>query len=229
MRGGVHPITQPDTLRRAVICPAISFWVKCRHTTMCRLAQTLGVTHNSRAAAKVFHDTTLSIGPIQMNASLTDRDPTPASFPQRVVAQLIDLVAVLAILGGIALALDAYNKAAGNPPRTLPFGSGTPSEVEELRFVAGTAGTVHLLFFSLFEASRLRGTPGKRLLRLQVLSGTGSALSLSRAFGRNLAKAASVATFGIGFLTPLFTARRQTLHDMIANCIVGSRAATSDA
>ena len=28
----------PDPLRRAAICPAISFWVKCRHTTMFRLA-----------------------------------------------------------------------------------------------------------------------------------------------------------------------------------------------
>ena len=38
-----YPFAQPDTLRGAAICPYISFWVKCRHTTMCRLAQTLGV------------------------------------------------------------------------------------------------------------------------------------------------------------------------------------------
>ena len=34
---------QPDPLRRAVICPAISFWVKCRHTTTGRLTFTLGL------------------------------------------------------------------------------------------------------------------------------------------------------------------------------------------
>ena len=34
--GFVQPFAQPATLRRAAICPAISFWVKCRGTTICR-------------------------------------------------------------------------------------------------------------------------------------------------------------------------------------------------
>ena len=33
------------SINSLAICPAISFWVKCRHPTMCRLAQTLGVTN----------------------------------------------------------------------------------------------------------------------------------------------------------------------------------------
>ena len=51
----------------------------------------------------------------------------------------------------------------------------------------------------------------------------GRRLTVGRAFGRYFAHIITACTFGIGLLMPLFTEKRQTLHDMIAGCIVVNR------
>ena len=63
-------------------------------------------------------------------------------------------------------------------------------------------------------------TPGKRLLRIRVVSLTHGHLSLWHAVERSLGYAASVLEGGFGFLQYYIHPNRQTVHDRIAETIV---------
>ena len=78
-----------------------------------------------------------------------------------------------------------------------------------------------MLYFVLFEASSFRATPGKRLLRMEVVSLTGERISHLRALLRFVIKAfLSFPLLYIGVLMVAFTQRKQGLHDMIAGTLV---------
>jgi uncharacterized RDD family membrane protein YckC len=76
------------------------------------------------------------------------------------------------------------------------------------------------LYFIAFEASPLRGTPGKRICGLQVLARNGDRAGIVRVFARTVAKVLSGMLLGIGFLLCIFTPRRQALHDLITRSVV---------
>lgn len=77
-----------------------------------------------------------------------------------------------------------------------------------------------LLYKPVFEASPLKGTPGKAIMRMVVLSETGERLTLKQSYIRYFCSILSGFVLGIGYLMNLFTAKRQTLHDMIAESVV---------
>jgi uncharacterized RDD family membrane protein YckC len=76
------------------------------------------------------------------------------------------------------------------------------------------------LYFSFLESSPWQATIGKNVLRLYVTDLEGRRLTRSRAMGRNLAKCLSNLTIGIGYLMCGFTGKKQTLHDVLARCLV---------
>lgn len=77
------------------------------------------------------------------------------------------------------------------------------------------------LYFILFESSRFRATPGKRLCQLEVTTLEGGRISLGRATVRFLVKALiSFPILHIGVLMVAFTRRKQGLHDLIAGTLV---------
>jgi uncharacterized RDD family membrane protein YckC len=63
-------------------------------------------------------------------------------------------------------------------------------------------------------------TPGKRLLRIRVVSLSHGHLSLWHAVERSLGYAASVLEGGFGFVQYFIHPNRQTVHDRIAETIV---------
>lgn len=77
-----------------------------------------------------------------------------------------------------------------------------------------------LLYKPVFEASALKGTPGKAMMGMVVVSETGERLTLKQAYIRYFCSILSGLVLCIGYLMNLFTAKRQTLHDMIAECVV---------
>lgn len=77
-----------------------------------------------------------------------------------------------------------------------------------------------LLYKPVFEASALKGTPGKAMMGMIVVSETGERLTLKQAYIRYFCSILSGLVLCIGYLMNLFTAKRQTLHDMIAECVV---------
>ncbi|TVQ34827.1 MAG: hypothetical protein EA370_10100 [Wenzhouxiangella sp.] len=85
---------------------------------------------------------------------------------------------------------------------------------------------MYLLYHPLFEASRHQATPGKMLLGIIVTDTVGQRLSFAHALGRHLAGAISYLTSFLlyfGYWMAGITARKQALHDLIANCLVINR------
>ena len=76
------------------------------------------------------------------------------------------------------------------------------------------------LYYSLFESSERRATPGKMAVGIRVSDLAGRRLSFGRATGRSFAKYVSNLTLCIGYVMVAFTDRKQALHDLIAGTIV---------
>ena len=83
-------------------------------------------------------------------------------------------------------------------------------------------GGILIWFFygPILESSELRATIGKNLVGIQVTDEMGRRISLRAAVVRNLLKVISTVLLFVGFFFALFTKRRQTLHDMLADTFV---------
>ena len=83
-----------------------------------------------------------------------------------------------------------------------------------------------VVFFGpwIYEAWMLsspwQATLGKRALSIAVTGLDGGRISFARATGRHFAKYISAVLLGFGFLMAAFTARKQALHDIIAETLV---------
>lgn len=76
------------------------------------------------------------------------------------------------------------------------------------------------LYYALFESSSWQATPGKRVLGLFVTDMQGRRISFARASGRTFGKILSWAILLIGYMMAGFTAKKQALHDILADCLV---------
>ncbi len=77
-----------------------------------------------------------------------------------------------------------------------------------------------VFYYPIFESSNIQATPGKYLMGLKILRENGEALSFPRALARMFLKYVSMALLFIGYLIQPFTAKRQTLHDIIVEALV---------
>ncbi len=77
-----------------------------------------------------------------------------------------------------------------------------------------------LLYFTLLESSRWQATIGKRVCHLRVTGLDGGRISFWRALGRYAGKFVSAFILGIGFMMAGWTARKQALHDLMAETLV---------
>jgi uncharacterized RDD family membrane protein YckC len=89
-------------------------------------------------------------------------------------------------------------------------------------WAGGVAGAViSWLYFAATESGPHRASPGKRALRLQVLTADREErISFLRATGRWAARYLSFLLLLVGYLMQPFTARKQALHDLIAGTVV---------
>ncbi|HEV2106246.1 MAG TPA: RDD family protein [Candidatus Eisenbacteria bacterium] len=76
------------------------------------------------------------------------------------------------------------------------------------------------LYAAWLVSSRRRGTLGQQLLGLEVNGPRGARVGFARATARHFAQYLSVLTLGAGYLLNLVSRRRQTLHDLLAGCVV---------
>lgn len=79
---------------------------------------------------------------------------------------------------------------------------------------------VGVAYYPIFESSELKGTPGKALMGIVVLSEAGERISFKTAFIRYFCRYLSMMILYMGYIMQLFTSKRQTLHDMLSECIV---------
>jgi len=78
----------------------------------------------------------------------------------------------------------------------------------------------HLLYYSIWESSKLQATPGKLATGIKVSNSNGQRISFIRALGRNFCKFFSAAIFMVGYMMAGWTSKKQALHDMICDCVV---------
>jgi uncharacterized RDD family membrane protein YckC len=95
---------------------------------------------------------------------------------------------------------------------------------------AATGGVGIVLTFIgpwLYEAfmlsSEWQATVGKRAMSIVVTGADGGRISFARATGRHFAKWVSGLILFIGFIMAGFTAKKQALHDMMAETLVINR------
>ncbi len=117
-----------------------------------------------------------------------------AAFWERFVAQVIDAV-ILSVATGTVY--------------TATFGAGMA-----IGFFAPW------LYEAFMTSSEWQATVGKRVMFIVVTDLNGNRMSFARATGRHFAKYISVFLLGIGFVIAAFTAKKQALHDMIAETLV---------
>lgn len=85
-------------------------------------------------------------------------------------------------------------------------------------FVGGIV--IWFFYAPILESSEIKATLGKHLMGIQVVDLSGRRISLRAATLRNLLKVVSVIIVFIGFFFALFTKKKQTLHDMLAETVV---------
>ena len=110
---------------------------------------------------------------------------------------------------------DERSGASRQPISTSSSLSSYPSAMAYVLFVG-----LWLLCASAFEASPLRATPGKLALFIRVADEQGRRVTMPRALARNALKLVSGVPVFVGFMMAGWTARKQALHDMIAQCVV---------
>jgi uncharacterized RDD family membrane protein YckC len=121
-----------------------------------------------------------------------------AGFWKRLVALLIDsiIVGIIVGIGNVILA----------------------------EWLAGLLGVVAgWLYWAGMESSARQATFGKQALNIYVTDLYGQRISFMRATGRYFAKILSGMILLIGYLMAAFTARKQALHDILANTLVLDR------
>ncbi|KAB2950938.1 MAG: RDD family protein [Thermoanaerobaculia bacterium] len=136
----------------------------------------------------------------------------PAGFWIRVVAALID-GAIAGVVMGLLFAL-GIAAAFLLPSELAMFVSSGLIFLASLGFG---------FLFGLYYPAKKGATPGKRLLKLAIVSDTTSAgqgLGWSKAFVRLLGHLVCQFTFSLGYVMVAFTSRKQGLHDLIAKTYV---------
>lgn len=149
-----------------------------------------------------------------------------AGFWRRFVAFLIDWIVLQIVsfvtapmLALVGVPLDPFE---GQQP-SFPDLLNRPDLMEKLLPAALVGVVLGWLYYALLESSSWQATLGKKAIGLTVTDLDGRRISFLRATGRHFAKLLSWFTLTIGFILAGLTAKKQALHDIIADCLVVRR------
>lgn len=122
----------------------------------------------------------------------------PAGFWIRAMAAIIDGL----IMGGIGLLVMIVFEAP-----SIDFEDSTALDI--FMFVYS------VIFIVIFTASKLKASPGKLILGIQVLTLDNKQIGIGRSIGRYFAYIISTFTFMVGYIMAGFTKDKKALHDLI--------------
>lgn len=151
-----------------------------------------------------------------------------AGFGLRLGSYLIDGVAITVVFYILILIMGLFGFAVIGGVGALSDleSGGSPSESAIIALVIAYFGMIFLLiimyylYFAIMESSKYQATLGKLAVGTIVTDMDGERISFGKALGRNLGKIISGMTCYVGYLMPLWTDKQQTLHDIMANCLV---------
>jgi uncharacterized RDD family membrane protein YckC len=137
-------------------------------------------------------------------------------FWMRFVAAVIDGILVELVVLPVGTVVGAMIGAAGYAVDMPGIGIRMASLI-----IGGTVGMLaSWIYEAAMESSSKQATLGKMALGLKVTDLEGRRISFARATGRHFAKYLSGFILFIGYIMAGFTARKQSLHDMIAGTLV---------
>ncbi len=135
-----------------------------------------------------------------------------AGFWRRAGAMLVDVL--------VLFFPDAIVRVSMGLPTPFAMHTLRENEMNGLLIALGISTASWWLYCALLESSRWRGTLGQQLLGVCVGDRGGRRISFGRATARYFAQWLSAMLCGLGYLFNLWTPRRQTLHDMVAGCVL---------
>lgn len=100
------------------------------------------------------------------------------------------------------------------------FGAGENWDTSNALVALAVNAGIWWLYCAGLESSGAQGTLGQQLLGIRVCDTRLRRITFLRATARFLAQLLSALTCGLGYLLNLWTKRRQTLHDLIAGCVL---------
>lgn len=130
-----------------------------------------------------------------------------ASFDQRLMACVIDYFFILTAY--VLLVLISFIFVEEQAQRIALALSGMP-----------LIPTAKFFYGSITEASEKQAGLGKRLMDIRVADLNGNRISVSKAYGRNLAKLVSAAPFFFGYLYSFLNKKLQCFHDVLSHTLV---------
>ena len=165
------------------------------------------------------------VASLEPSAPLADRllsepdDFAYAGFFRRLIAWMIDTGLILLFVFASMIVAGLIDSALFGPaPGGQPLRSDMhPAILLGWVLVVGIGGHG---YFIVMECSPLQATIGKMLLRMIVTDEHGDRIGLGRSIARTLLRHVSGSFFNFGYLMQPFTARRQTLHDIVAGTLV---------
>lgn len=140
------------------------------------------------------------MGAVHISITRPESATVYAGFWSRGLAKLVDYV----LIAGCILPLDLLFGTSFVLGKNAGFGRAALGQA--LVFV------LFCLYEALMESSRRQATLGKRALGILVTDLDGSRISLRRALLRSVLQG-----FAFGYLLAAFTARKQALHDLVAD------------
>jgi uncharacterized RDD family membrane protein YckC len=148
--------------------------------------------------------------------------PVYAGFWRRFWSYVIDrfvLGVVFTPVGLLVLSPLLATESAGWTDTDLP--------AETLTAILGATFTVAFLamlgswlYYALLQSASRQATLGQMALGIRIADLAGRRVSFGRASGRYFATVLTGLTFGLGYLLMFATARKQTLHDLVARTLV---------
>ena len=143
-----------------------------------------------------------------------------AGFWKRVVAYSVDIIPIFImtfLIFYFFLGFDQALKDYKDSDRSLEARKDFYSERNKVR---DTSLIFWLVYCTILEASALKGTFGKRLLKISVVDKNGDKISFGRSLSRNSSKILSAIPLFLGFFWVAFTKEKKGWHDMIAKTYV---------
>jgi len=149
-----------------------------------------------------------------------------ASFWIRLGAFIIDTILLSFLLDFLFIALSSY----GLMPNITAYTSVSAAMTAlnkmpgaERLLIQATMYLSVIVYNSVCETSKMKGSIGKKICKLVVVDADGDRITLSASLLRGVCKVVILYFFGIGFLSIFWSQYRQGLHDYLAKTYVVKR------
>jgi uncharacterized RDD family membrane protein YckC len=141
------------------------------------------------------------------------KNPQFGGFGERLVANFLDF---LIVFSTVIIIMKMLGLSADNAMR-LATGVKVTNELSKLETIIYI---MTLAYYLIMPATPFRGTFGKMIMNLQIVTEQGKRISIVRSLWRYIASFVSAILLFFGFILIIFHSEKRGLHDLMANTYV---------